>query len=60
MSGRPLRSPGDAARFRKEYLDLLKLQSENNEKNLQTNRLHQSKTNDKNYLLVQHNFMNKK
>lgn len=40
MSGQPLISPNDAARFRREYLNTLKLQSQVNERNLQANLLY--------------------
>jgi len=40
MSGQPLISPNDAARFRREYLNTLKLQSQVNERNLQANILY--------------------
>ena len=59
MSGQPVKTPSDVAIFRKEYMDSLKLQSENNDKNYKANQFYQSKTNDKNHLLVQRNFMNK-
>jgi hypothetical protein len=40
MSGKPLRNPTDANKYRNEYLAYLDLQIDNDEKNLQANLLH--------------------
>jgi hypothetical protein len=39
MSGLPLKSPSDADKFRREYLNILKLQTRNDDKNYSANRL---------------------
>jgi len=39
MSGMPLRSPLDADKFRREYLNILSLQTKNDDKNYAANRL---------------------
>jgi len=40
MSGMPLKSPLDADKFRREYLNILKLQTKNDDKNYQANLLY--------------------
>ena len=40
MSGLPLKSPSDADKFRREYLNILKLQTKNDDKNYSANRIY--------------------
>lgn len=40
MSGLPLKSPSDADKFRREYLNILKLQTANDDKNYSANRIY--------------------